>query len=273
MSKSFLDILRERIVVFDGAMGTNLHAQDLSVDDYGGPQFEGCPEHLLISRPEAVEKVHAGFLEVGCDVIETDSFGGASIVLAEYGIADKAYELNLRAAQLAKRVASDFSTKETPRWVAGSMGPTTKLPTLGHIPFKDMKASYAEQARGLLDGGADLLIVETCQDLLQTKAALTAIFEQFESLKRRVPVIAQVTIEAFGTMLMGTEIGAALTALEPFPIDVIGMNCGTGPKHMTDSFRYLAENAPLPVSVLPNAGLPEVKDGQQFYDETPESFS
>src|SRR5437879_4852183 len=199
MSKSFLEILKDRIVVFDGAMGTNLHAQDLSVDDYGGPQFEGCPEHLLISMPEAVEKVHAGFLEVGCDVVETDSFGGASIVLAEYGIADMAYELNVKAAQLAKRVATDFSTKEQPRWVAGSMGPTTKLPTLGHISFLDMKASYREQARGLLDGGADLLIVETCQDILQTNAALAAIFDEFESSKRRVPVVAQVAIEAFGT--------------------------------------------------------------------------
>src|SRR5947199_7850507 len=227
MSKSFLDTLRDRIIVFDGAMGTNLHAQDLTVDDYGGPQFEGCPEHLLISKPEAVEKVHTGFLEVGCDVIETNSFGGASIVLAEYGIADKAYDLNLKAAQLAKRIATDFSTNEKPRWVAGSMGPTTKLPSLGHISFLDMKASYAEQVRGLIDGGADILIVETCQDLLQTKAALAAIFEYFEEIHRRVPVMAQVTIEAFGTMLMGTEIGAALTTLEPFAINVIGMNCAT----------------------------------------------
>src|SRR5213080_2993324 len=270
---SFLDTLRERIVVFDGAMGTNLHAQDLTVDDYGGPQFEGCPEHLLISMPEAVEKVHAGFLEVGCDVIETDSFGGASIVLAEYGIADKAYDLNFKAAQLAKRIATDFSTKEKPRWVAGSMGPTTKLPTLGHISFKDMKASYRDQARGLLDGGADLLIVETCQDLLQTKAALAAIFEEFESSKRRVPVIAQVTIEAFGTMLMGTEIGAALTALEPFPIDVIGMNCATGPQQMGDNVRYLCQNWSRAVSVIPNAGLPSVKEGKMHYDETPASLA
>ena len=156
--KTFLETLNERIVVFDGAMGTNLHAQDLTVEDYGGPQFEGCPEHLLISKPEAVANVHAGFFEVGCDVVETDSFGGASIVLAEYQIAHLAYDLNKKAAELAKRIASDFSTKEKPRWVAGSMGPTTKLPTLGHISFLDMKASYREQAKGLLDGGADLLI-------------------------------------------------------------------------------------------------------------------
>jgi 5-methyltetrahydrofolate--homocysteine methyltransferase len=270
---NFLDTLNDRIVVFDGAMGTNLHAQDLSVDDYGGPQFEGCPEHLLLSKPDAVEKVHRGFLEVGCDVIETDSFGGTSIVLGEYGIANKAYELNLKAAQLAKRVAADFSTKEKPRWVAGSMGPTTKLPTLGHISFRDLKASYREQARGLLDGGANLLIVETCQDLLQTKSALAAIFEEFESSKRRVPVIAQVTIEAFGTMLMGTEISAALTAIEPFPIDIFGMNCATGPQQMAENVRYLCRNSKFPVSVIPNAGIPENIGGHAVFKETPESLS
>ncbi|HXT63618.1 MAG TPA: methionine synthase [Pyrinomonadaceae bacterium] len=270
---NFLDTLRDRIVVFDGAMGTNLHAQDLTVDDYGGPQFEGCPEHLLISKPEAVANVHAGFLEVGCDVVETDSFGGASIVLAEYQIAHLAYDLNKKAAELAKSVASDFSTKEKPRWVAGSMGPTTKLPTLGHISFLDMKASYREQARGLLDGGADLLIVETCQDILQTKSALAAIFEEFESSKRRVPVIAQVTIEAFGTMLMGTEIAAAYTAIEPFPIDVLGMNCATGPQQMAENVRYLCQNSKFPVSVIPNAGIPENVGGHAVFKETPESLS
>src|SRR6476619_3705794 len=254
MMASFLDTLRERIVVFDGAMGTNLHAQDLTVDDYGGPQFEGCPEHLLISKPEAVEKVHAGFFEVGCDVVETDSFGGASIVLAEYQIAHLAYDLNKKAAELAKRIASDFSTKEKPRWVAGSMGPTTKLPTLGHISFLDMKASYREQARGLLDGGAVLLIVETCQDILQTKSALAAIFEEFASLKRRVPVIAQV-------------------AIEPFPIDILGMNCATGPQQMAENVRYLCQNSKFPVSVIPNAGIPENVGGHAVFKETPESLS
>src|SRR5919107_2768168 len=270
---NFLDALKERIVVFDGAMGTNIQLQNLTADDFGGAQLEGCNEYLLISKPEAIEKVHSAFFEVGCDVVETNSFGSTSVVLAEYNIAPLAYDLNLKAAQLAKRVAADFSTKDRPRWVSGSMGPGTKLPTLGHISFLDLKAAYFEQARGLVDGGVDMLQVETCQDLLQTKAALSAIFEYFDQIKRRVPVIAQVTIEIFGTMLNGTEINAALTALEPFPIDVIGMNCGTGPKHMTESIRYLCENAPLPVSVLPNAGLPEVRDGAQFYGETPETFT
>ena len=270
---SFLETLKERIVVFDGAMGTNLQVQNLTLEDFGGLRFEGCNENLLVTRPDAVENVHAAFLEVGCDVVETNSFNGTPVDFEEYGIGDKAYEMNVLAAQLAKRVAGDYSSKGKPRWVAGSMGPGRKLPTLGHIKFSDLKAAYAVQARGLLDGGADLLIVETCQDLLQTKAALAAIFSHFEESRRRVPVIAQVTIEVFGTMLNGTEIGAALTALAPFPIDIIGMNCGTGPRHMTESIRYLCENAPLPVSVLPNAGLPSVVDGKMHYDETPETFN
>src|SRR5437762_3743696 len=269
----FLDLLNERIIVFDGAMGTFLQSLNLSIDDWGGPNFENCSENLLYIRPDAIVKVHTSFLDVGCDVIETNSFGGSEVVLTEFGIADKTYDVNKRAAELAKRIASDYSTPNKPRFVAGSIGPGTKLPTLGHITYPALKDAYREQVRGLYDGGSDLFIVETCQDLLQTKAVLAVIFEFFERQKVRIPVIAQVTIEIFGTMLNGTEIGAALTALEPFPIDVIGMNCGTGPKHMTDSFRYLCENAPLPVSVLPNAGLPEVKDGQQFYDETPESFA
>src|SRR2546430_1597683 len=254
-------------------MGTNLHAQDLSVDDYGGPQFETCNEHLLITRPDAVEKVHAGFLEVGCDEIETDSFNGTSIVLNEFGIGHMAYDLNVRAARLARRVASDFSTAERPRWVAGSMGPGTKLPTLGHVTFIETRDAYGEQARGLLDGGAQLLIVETCQDLLQLKAALMGIFREFKRRGSRVPVIAQVTIEQQGTMLLGTEIGAALTAVEPFPIDVFGMNCATGPQQMAENVRYLCQNSKFPVSVIPNAWIPENIGGYAVFKETPESLS
>jgi 5-methyltetrahydrofolate--homocysteine methyltransferase len=269
----FLELLNEKIVLFDGAMGSSLQALDLAIDDWGGPEFENCSENLLYTRPDAVELVHSGYLEAGCDVIETNSFGGSEVVLAEFGIAEKTYDVNRRAAELACRVARDHSTAAHPRFVAGSIGPGTKLPTLGHIAFTNLKRAYVEQVRGLLDGGADLLMIETCQDLLQTKAALAAVFEDFKTSRRRVPIIAQVTIETFGTMLNGTEIAAALTALEPFPIDVIGMNCGTGPRQMGESLKYLCENAPMPVSVLPNAGLPEVRDGRQFYDETPESFA
>ncbi len=272
MSK-FLDLLKEKIVVFDGAMGSNLQSLDLTIDDWGGANFENCSENLLYTRPDAIETVHTSFLDIGCDVIETNSFGGSEVVLAEFGIVEKTYDVNKKAAELAKRLANDYSTPDKPRFVAGSIGPGTKLPTLGHITYRELKKAYVEQIRGLYDGGSDIFIVETCQDLLQTKASLSAIFDFFAERKVRIPVIAQVTIETFGTMLNGTEIGAALTALEPFPIDVIGMNCGTGPKQMADSLMYLCENSPIPVSVLPNAGLPEVKDGKQHYDETPESFA
>jgi 5-methyltetrahydrofolate--homocysteine methyltransferase len=271
--KNFLDLLKEKIVVFDGAMGTNLQTQNLTLEDFGGLRFEGCNENLLNTRPDAVEKVHAGFLEVGCDVIETNSFNGTTFDFEEYGMADQTYEMNAKAARLARRIADDFSTREKPRFVAGSMGPGRKLPTLGHVGFLDLKEAYSVQVNGLYAGGVDLFIVETCQDILQPKAALAAIFEFFEKQRVKIPVIAQVTIETFGTMLNGTEISAALTALEPFPIDVVGMNCGTGPRHMTESIKYLCENAPMPVSVLPNAGLPEVKNGAMHYDETPESFT
>ncbi len=270
---NFLEALKERVVVFDGAMGTNLHAQNLTVDDFGGPQFENCSEHLLVTRPDAVEKVHADFLAAGCDVVETNSFGGMRVVLAEFGIPEMAYQLNVEAARLARRVAADFSTKEKPRWVAGSMGPGTKLPSLGQATFLDLKEAYGEQARGLLDGGADLLIVETCQDLLQLKAALAGVFKEFAASRRRVPVIAQVTIEQQGTMLLGTEIAAALTAVEPFPIDIFGMNCATGPKQMTENVRYLTQNSRFPVSVIPNAGIPDNVGGHAVFRETPESLA
>lgn len=271
--KNFLDLLKEKIVVFDGAMGSSLQAQELTIEDWGGQDFENCSENLLYTKPEAIEIVHRDFLDAGVDVIETNSFGGSEVVLREFGIAEKTYDVNLKAAELAKRLANDYSTNEKPRFVAGSIGPGTKLPTLGHITFLELKAAYVEQVRGLYDGGSDLFVVETCQDLLQTKAALMAIFEFFEAEKVKIPVFAQVTIETIGTMLNGTEIGAALTALQPFPIDVIGMNCGTGPRQMAESLKYLCEHSEIPVSVLPNAGLPEVKDGKQHYDETPESFT
>ncbi len=273
MINNFLDLLKEKIVVFDGAMGSNLQSQNLTIEDWGGANFENCSENLLYTKPEAIEQVHLGFLDAGCDVIETNSFGGGEVVLQEFGIVDKAYDVNKKAAELAKRLANDYSTNVQPRFVAGSIGPGTKLPTLGHISYENLKKSYDEQVRGLYDGGVDMFIVETCQDLLQIKAALASIFEFFEKQRVKIPVITQFTIETFGTMLNGTETSAALVALEPFPIDVIGMNCGTGPDQMTENVKYLCENSPFPVSVLPNAGMPEVRDGQQFYTETPEDFS
>src|SRR5437773_9360084 len=177
MKSSFLNLLKEKIIVFDGAMGSNLQGLNLSIDDWGGPQFENCSENLLYTRPDAIEKVHRSFLDVGCDVIETNSFGGSEVVLAEFGIVEKTYDVNKKAAELAKRLANDYSTKDKPRFVAGSMGPGTKLPTLGHITYQDLKNAYREQVRGLFDAGSDLFIVETCQGLFQRKGALSAIFE------------------------------------------------------------------------------------------------
>ncbi len=269
----FLQRLQEQVIVFDGAMGSSLQAQNLTAADFGGPELEGCNEMLVLTKPEAVEKVHRGFLEVGADVIETDTFGATSIVLAEYGIPEKAYELNVVAARLAKRLATEFSTPAKPRFVAGSIGPTTKLPTLGHIGFDEMQASYVEQVRGLIDGGADLLIIETCQDVLQTKAALGAVQQVFaEKGGIRLPVVVSLTFEVQGTMLVGTEIGAALTILEPYPIDVLGLNCATGPDRMTEHIRYLSKHSPFPISCIPNAGLPENIGGQAHYKLTPEQL-
>lgn len=272
MSKTFEQILKEKIVVFDGAMGTNIQTQNLTADDFGGEHLNGCNEYLLISKPSAIEKVHSDFLAAGVDVIETDTFGSSSIVLAEYGLQDRAYEISKKGAELAKKIARNFSTAVHPRFVAGSIGPTTKLPSLGHIAFSEMEKSYYEQVAGLVDGGADLLIVETSQDLLQVKAALGAAFRYFRDKRIKLPVISSVTIETMGTMLMGTEIAAALTALEPYDISVIGMNCATGPKEMSENIRYLCENSRIPVSCIPNAGLPENVGGVAHYHLSPDEM-
>ena len=272
MTQSFLERLQDRVLVFDGATGTSLQAQNLTAEDFGGPDLEGCNEYLVFSKPEAVEKVHVGFLEAGADVIETDTFGGTSIVLAEYDIADRAYELNKTAAEIAKRAAARYSTPDKPRYVAGSMGPGTKLPTLGHIDYDTMVEAYVEQAEGLYDGGVDLFIVETCQDVLQIKAALNGIERVFAKKGQRLPLMVSITMEQQGTMLVGSEIGAALTILEPFPIDVLGLNCATGPDLMVEHIRYLSQHSPFHISCIPNAGLPENVGGEAFYKLTPEDL-
>ena len=272
MKSTFLDRLHspERpVLVFDGAMGTNLQVQNLTAEDFGGPEYEGCNEYLVHTKPEAVATVHRGFFEAGADVIETDTFGGTSIVLAEYDLGDKAYYLNKAAAELAKSIANEFSTPDKPRFVAGSMGPGTKLPTLGHIDYDTLKNSYIEQVQGLYDGGVDLLLVETCQDVLQIKAALNAIEEVFAEKGDRLPLMVSVTMEVMGTMLVGTEIGAALAILEPFKIDILGLNCATGPDKMKEHIKYLSEHSPFIISCVPNAGLPENVGGQAFYRLTP----
>ncbi|ACB49429.1 5-methyltetrahydrofolate--homocysteine methyltransferase [Crocosphaera subtropica ATCC 51142] len=272
MNSTFLNHLnspKRPVLVFDGATGTSLQSQNLTADDFGGPEYEGCNEYLVHTKPEAVEKVHRGFLEVGADVIETDTFGGTSIVLAEYDLADKAYYLNKKAAEIAKKMAAEYSTPEKPRFVAGSMGPGTKLPTLGHIDFDTLRDAYIEQAEGLYDGGADLLIIETCQDVLQIKAALNAVEAVFEKKRNRLPIMVSITMETMGTMLVGTEISAALAILEPYKIDILGLNCATGPEQMKEHIKYLSEHSPFIVSCIPNAGLPENVGGQAHYRLTP----
>ena len=271
-NSAFLDHLhgpQRPVLVFDGATGTSLQGLGLTPEDFGGPDLEGCNENLAVTKPDAVKAVHRQFLEVGCDVIETDTFGAASIVLAEYGLEDKAFELNKRAAELAREMADEFSTPEKPRFVAGSMGPTTKLPTLGHIDFDTMRDSFREQAEGLIAGNVDLFIVETCQDVLQIKAALQGIEEAFAATGERRALMVSVTMETTGTMLVGTDIAAVVSILEPFPIDILGLNCATGPEQMKEHIRYLSEHSPFTVSCIPNAGLPENIGGVAHYRLTP----
>jgi 5-methyltetrahydrofolate--homocysteine methyltransferase len=268
---SFLQTVHERVVIYDGAMGTSIHKRNPTLDDYWGK--ENCSEVLVLSRPEIIRDIHADFLKVGCDVIETNTFGGAGIVLGEFGLGDRVHEINVAAAKLAKDVAQQFSTPSHPRFVAGSIGPTTKLPSLGHISFDDMLASYREQILALIEGGVDVLLIETCQDLLQAKIATCAAIEAMEESGKRLPLTVQVTLQESGTMLLGTEIGAALTALEPFDVDVIGLNCATGPKEMNHAVRYLGANSTKHVSVLPNAGLPVAEAGVAVFKLTPEELA
>ncbi len=267
--QGYLDAVRERVVIFDGAMGTNLQLANLNADDFGGDDLEGCNEVLVATRPDVVQELHRSFLEAGVDVIETDTFGAFPVVLAEYGIADRARELNLEATRLAREVASSYSTPDHPRWVAGSIGPGTRFPTLGQISFEELAKSYELQALALIEGGVDLIVIETVFDLLQAKAAIDACRSAMSSLGRKVPLQVQVTVELTGRMLPGTEIGAALCALDAMRPDVIGMNCATGPAEMREPLRYLSEHSRIPISCLPNAGLPSVVDGKMHYDLTP----
>jgi 5-methyltetrahydrofolate--homocysteine methyltransferase len=267
----FLQLVNERVVVYDGAMGTNIQLRNPSLDDYWGK--ENCSEVLVLSRPDIIRDIHAEFLAVGCDVVETNTFGGTRIVLGEFDLKDRVAEINIKAAQLAREVAQQFSTDGQPRFVAGSMGPTTKLPSLGHIGFDEMAAAYEEQAAALIEGGVDLLLVETAQDVLQAKIGVYGALEAMRKVGKRLPLTVQVTLQESGTMLLGTEIGAALTALEPFDVDVIGLNCATGPKEMNDAVRYLGLNSTRHISVLPNAGLPQNEGGHAVYKLAPEELA
>ena len=268
----FLQTVRERVVIYDGAMGTNIQKRNPTLDDYWGK--ENCSEVLVLSRPDIIRDIHADFFAAGCDVVETNTFGGTSIVLGEFGLGDRVAEINLAAVKLAKGVAQQFSTSARPRFVAGSIGPTTKLPSLGHINFDDMVATYIQQALALIEGGVDVLLIEISSGSSAGKdREVIGASDAMQKSGTRLPVQVQVTLQESGTMLLGTEIGAALTALEVFDVDIIGLNCATGPVEMNDAVRFLGANSTKYVSVLPNAGLPQNEGGHAVYKLTPEELA
>src|SRR5690242_14615830 len=257
----YLAELSRRVLIFDGAMGTNIQRHHLTAEDFGGKATEGCNDYLVLTRPDVIQGIHESFLAVGCDVVETCTFQSTPRRLHEWGLGDKAYELNVRAAQLARAACEKFATPEHPRFVAGSIGPSGMLPssddpTLSAITFGELSENFYQQARALVDGGVDVLLIETSQDILEVKAAIAGIERLFTEIGRRVPVQAQVTLDVSGRMLLGTDIASAMTTLEALGVDVIGLNCSTGPEHMREPIRYLTEHASRPVSCIPNAGLP-----------------
>ncbi|NNL70736.1 MAG: methionine synthase [Acidimicrobiia bacterium] len=270
MSSTYLDrISRGGLVILDGATGTSLQGFGLTLDDFGGPAFEGCNELLSVTRPDVVARIHRSFFDVGVDATETNTFGAFPVPLGEYGIADRAYELSAAAAAIAREVTDEYIAADgRERWVAGSMGPGTKFASLGQVAYAELRDGYEISAAGLLDGGADYLLIETQFDLLGAKAAINGARRAMRSSGRDVPIQVQVTIELTGRMLPGTEIGAALTTLDAMRPDVIGINCATGPEEMYEPLRYLAQNSRLPIAVVPNAGLPQVVDGEMHYDLT-----
>ena len=258
----YIDTLSRQVVVFDGATGTWLQTQGLTADDFGGPDLEGCNEILNITRPDVIESLHRSYLDVGANVVETNTFGAFGVPLGEYDLEARTYEIAAAGAAIARRVADGYSD----RFVAGSIGPGTKFPTLGQITYAELRDQYEIEAAGLIDGGADLLIIETQFDLLSVKAAINGARRAMRSSGRDIPLQTQVTIELTGRMLPGTEIGAALAAIEALGTDVIGINCATGPAEMYEPIRLLSRHAKVPISVIPNAGLPSVVDGEMRYD-------
>ena len=263
--------LAKRVVIADGAMGTMLQAANPTLEDFQG--HEGCNEILNVSRPEIVRSVHDEYLQAGVDAIETNTFGANWANLAEYGIEDRIYELAFAGGKIAREAADAFSTKEKPRFVLGSLGPGTKLPSLGHTTYEKLKQAYYTAAKGLTDSGSDALLVETSQDLLQVKAAVNGCRAAILESNRDIVLIAQVTVETTGTMLLGSEIGAALNALEPMGIDLIGLNCATGPAEMSEHLRYLSKNAKISISVMPNAGLPQLGPNGATYPLGPDELA
>src|SRR5262245_34720211 len=265
------ELLEERILCLDGAMGTAIQAKNLGPEDFGGEALEGCNEHLNLTRPEVIASIHEGHLEAGADIIETNTFGGTPLVLAEYALQDRAHEINVAAARIAREAAAAFSTPDKPRFVAGSMGPTTKAITVtGGVTFEDLKRHFKDQARGLIEGGADYLLMETCQDTRNIKAGLTGILDLFEELGYAVPIAVSGTIEPMGTMLAGQNAESLVVSLAHLDLLYVGLNCATGPEFMTDHIRAISELARTRVACVPNAGLP---DENGTYLETPEMIA
>lgn len=267
----FLARLREKVLVFGGGFGTGVQNLNLSPDDFAG--LDGCNEYLCETRPAIVKQLHDGHLSQGADVIITNSFGSAGIVLAEYGIAEKAYELSKASARLAREAADDYSSDGWPRFVAGAVGPTTKLPSLGHITFDELHATYLPHMLGLIDGGIDLFNIETCQDLLQMKCAIIAARDAMKQRGVFIPINCTFTVETTGTLLIGSEITAAVASLEALPVQLIGMNCATGPDLMQENVRFLCQTSTRPICIYPNAGLPRNVNGRAVYDLTPEQLA
>jgi len=271
IESSLRKALRERVVIADGAMGTMLQAANPTLDDFEG--HEGCNEILNVTRPDVVKEVHRKYFQVGVDAIETNTFGANWANLAEYGIEDRIYELAHAGGIVAREVANEFSTPDRPRWVLGSLGPGTKLPTLGHTDYESLRTAYFTASCGLLDAGVDALLIETTQDLLQAKSAINGARMAIDKSERDVVLVAQVTVETTGTMLMGSEIGAALNALAPLEIDLIGLNCATGPAEMSEHLRVLSKHSEVGLSVMPNAGLPVLSDGGASYPLSPNELA
>ncbi|UFU05011.1 methionine synthase [Ruania halotolerans] len=270
-SAALLETMRTRVVVADGGMGTMIQDAALTLEDFQG--LEGCNEILNVTRPEVIESLHDQYFAVGVDCVETNTFGANASNLGDYDIIERIGELAEAGAAIARRSAESHTTGDHPRWVLGSMGPGTKLPSLGHTTYASLKASFAQQAAGLIRGGADALLVETSQDLLQTKAAINACKQAQAETGLEVPIFAQVTVETTGTMLMGSEIGAALTTLSALGIDAIGLNCATGPAEMSEHLRHLAKHSPVPVTCMPNAGLPVLGKNGAEYPLTPDELA
>ena len=277
-NRRYLDALQKKVLVFDGAMGTSLQEKGLTAQHYGGEKYNGCIDYLVLSYPQVVEDVHRSFLEVGVDVIETNSFRANRITLNDYDLTQKSEEINYQAARLARIIADEYSQSGIMRYVAGSMGPSGKLPSmndpeLSNISFDELADVFREQAIGLLQGGVDLIIIETSQDILEIKAQLDGIQAAFLESDIYVPIQVQVSLDTSGKMLLGTDISAVLSTLEDFPIDVIGLNCSTGPEHMRNPIQFLGEYSTLPVSCIPNAGLPLNIDGKAVYPLEPQLFA